>query len=232
MTTYGYRRVSTAEQTNGTSLDSQQAAIEAAATMRGETVAHTFTDDGVSASIPFAKRPEGSALFKRVEAGDTIIATKLDRMFRNSLDALNTLDALRERGVDLVLLDLGTSSVTTNGIGRVLFTVMGAFAQFDRERIKERQAEGIAAKRAKNGHVGGLAPFGYCVEGEGKAARLIPDDREQATVARARILRAGGMTFRGIAQRLATEGHLSRAGTPLNPATVRAITKEETPCAD
>jgi DNA invertase Pin-like site-specific DNA recombinase len=226
MATFGYRRVSTAEQTNGTSLDSQQAAIEAAATMRGEAIAHVFTDDGVSASIPFAKRPEGAALFERVEAGDTIIATKLDRMFRNSLDALNTLDALRERGVDLVLLDLGTSSVTTNGIGRVLFTVMGAFAQFDRERIKERQAEGIAAKRAKNGHVGGLAPFGYKTVGEGKSAILITDEGEQKTIAHARKLRAEGLTLRRIADQLAREGHLSRAGTKLNPATIRAITKE------
>lgn len=219
MATYAYLRVSTVEQSEGTSLDSQRRSVEGAAMMRGEAMAATFEDAGVSGSTPFAKRQAGADLLAQVQHGDVIIAAKLDRMFRDARDALNVADDLRERGVELVLLDLGTSSVTTNGIAKVVFTVLSAFAEFQRDRIRENQRDGIASKRANGGAVG-HAPFGYRKVGSGRDARLEPDPAEQAIVARARTLRATGMAYRAIAAEL---GPVSRAGTELNPATVRSM---------
>ena len=75
-----------------------------------------YSDEGVSGSIALNKRPQGQQLLAALQPGDTVIAPKLDRMFRDTTDALMQARALGEMGVNLVLLDLGTDSITaTNG---------------------------------------------------------------------------------------------------------------------
>jgi DNA invertase Pin-like site-specific DNA recombinase len=89
------------------------------------------------------------------------------------------------------------------------------FAEFERMRIRERIAEGGTGKRARGGHVGGEAPFGWRVEGEGRSAHLVEEPREQAALAKTRELRANGLGLTAIARTLSEQGWLSRAGTPL-----------------
>jgi putative DNA-invertase from lambdoid prophage Rac len=84
MTTYGYARVSTARQaTDGDSLDVQRQQIEGYAMMRGLTLHEVMVEEGVSGSVPVTERPVAGPLFARLEAGDIVIAAKLDRMFRS-----------------------------------------------------------------------------------------------------------------------------------------------------
>jgi DNA invertase Pin-like site-specific DNA recombinase len=111
-----------------------------------------------------------------------IVAVKLDRVFRSTIDALKTMEHLKARGIDVILADLGSEPVTSNGVGKLVFGLMAMFADFERERIGERMEDGRLGKRQKGGFLGGQPPFGFRVEGEGRQAKLVPDLVEQHLV--------------------------------------------------
>ncbi|MEX3555204.1 MAG: recombinase family protein [Burkholderia gladioli] len=175
MATYGYTRVSTAEQADGTSLDEQARKITALAEFRGETLACLYRDAGVSGSVALEDRPQGAELVRVLRPGDVLICAKLDRAFRDATDALTKVKAWKDRGVRLILADLGTDPVTENGVSKLFFTILAGFAEWERDRIRERTAEGRRAKKDKGGHIGGRAPFGYRVVGTGRDALLEKD---------------------------------------------------------
>jgi putative DNA-invertase from lambdoid prophage Rac len=81
MATYGYIRVSTAEQAEGSSLEEQKRRIGGLAAAADLTLDLCFEDVGVSGSVPLANRPAGLRLCAGLQAGDSIIAAKLDRLF-------------------------------------------------------------------------------------------------------------------------------------------------------
>jgi putative DNA-invertase from lambdoid prophage Rac len=85
---------------------------------------------------------------------------------------------------------MGSEPVTQNGVSRMFFGMLALVAEFERERIKERSAEGRAAKRRHGGHIGGSTPFGFRKIGTGRAARLEPDPVQQAALAEMRALAA------------------------------------------
>jgi DNA invertase Pin-like site-specific DNA recombinase len=214
--TYGYSRVSTTEQaTDRGSLEDQQRRIEGAAMIRGEAITRVFTDPGISGSVDLSQRPAGADLFAALRPGDVVIAAKMDRMFRSARDALATVERLRTRGVRLVLADMGTDPVTENGASKLFFTMLAAFAEFERTRIAERVTDGKRAKRAKGGHAGGSAPLGQRVVGTGREARLEEDPGEAALLARLRELREGGLSYEHTAVALEAEGYRGRTGKPL-----------------
>ena len=193
MTIFGYIRVSSVEQANGTSLDSQEARVRLA----GATT--IYEDAGVSGATPLSQRPAGARLIASCKQGDTIVAAKLDRLFRSSRDALNTVEDLKAQGIHVILADMGNDPVTGNGTAKLFFTMLAAFADFERTRIAERTAEGIANKKASGGCLGGLAPFGFKKVGKGKEARLEPVEQEQQAIARIKILRQEKKSLRKIA---------------------------------
>lgn len=204
MTVYAYTRVSTQEQTEGTSLTDQIDRIAAQVVALGLPAPALVSDAGVSGAIPLADRPGGGDLLRMAERGDTIIALKLDRMFRSARDALNVADFLKARGVNLILLDLSTEPVNGDGIGKVLFTMMAAFAELERTRIADRVQAGKRAKRAAGGHNGGTTPFGYDKVGVGKEARLVPNAAQQAAIETIKRGHKAGMPLRQIADLVRT----------------------------
>jgi len=124
---------------------------------------------GVSGSVEFKQRPEGLKLFERLNPGDMLIIPKIDRAFRNIRDALNSLHDLKQRNVSVHFIDLG-GDATTNGISQVIFTILGAFADFERERISQRISEVKQQQKANGFWTGGQPPFGYRVNEEGRLA--------------------------------------------------------------
>lgn len=200
MGTYGYCRVSTLDQEDNQSLPEQERKVRAIADYHGVALDELVSEPGVSGSVPFAKRQAGGELFGKLRTGDTLIVSKLDRAFRDAEDALATSRVLREKGVKLIVADIGVDAVTDNGTGKLFFTILAAMAEFDRFRIKERTEEGRKAKRAMGGHVGGIAPFGYRTEGSGKSARLVEVDAEQVAIQFIRAQGAAGASSRKIAQ--------------------------------
>jgi DNA invertase Pin-like site-specific DNA recombinase len=201
---YGYCRVSTLNQANdGESLDVQQRAIAGYAQMHGFTVDRVFVERGVSGSKPLADRPEGARLLALLQAGDIVITPKLDRMFRSAVDALDVLGKLKDQSVSLHMIDLG-GDTSGNGISRLVFTILAAVAEAERDRIRERITEVKADQRKRGRHLGGPAPFGFTIDQQGA---LIPDPAQQRAIKRARELHARGLSLRSIQADLGRRGH-------------------------
>lgn len=132
MTTYGYARVSTAKQ----SLDSQVNDLVQAGVPADRIYSEHFT--GTTAN-----RPEFQRCLSVLKSGDTLVVTKLDRFARSAKDALDTVDMLRSRGVQLKVLNLGvTFGDRRDPANQLLFTMMSGFADFERDLILSRMREG------------------------------------------------------------------------------------------
>lgn len=200
--TYGYARVSTARQADeGLSLETQERIIEGYATMHGLTVDHVYVERGISGSKPLSDRPEGAKLIGALRPGDVVITPKLDRMFRSAIDALKVLGELKSKGVSLHMVDLG-GDTTGNGVSKLVFTILSAVAEAERDRTRERIAEVKADQRRRGRFLGGSVPFGWRREGE----RLVAVPEEQKAIRRMRFLRAQGYSLRAIRDTLAKDG--------------------------
>ncbi len=203
MATYSYSRVSTDRQADeGESLGAQQRTVEGYALMSGMTVDHAYVERGVSGSKPLGDRPEGAKLLAALKPGDTVITPKLDRMFRSALDALDSLAKLKEMGASLHMIDLG-GDVTGNGISKLVFTILSAVAEAERDRIRERISDVKRDQRERGRYLGGSVPFGFRLGGDGA---LVPHAPEQAAIIRMRELRDDGRSLRAIAEAIQAEG--------------------------
>jgi putative DNA-invertase from lambdoid prophage Rac len=201
---YGYCRVSTLKQASeGESLDVQRRQIEGYGHMHGMTIDEIAVEEGVSGSIPVEERPIGGALFAKLHKGDIVIAAKLDRLFRSALDALKVVESLKDRGVKLHLLDLG-GDIAGNGLSKLFLTIAAAFAEAERDRIRERIGQVKADQKARGRYLGGSIPFGYRLGDEGE---LIPNDVEQEAIREMVALRAQGKALRAISAEMQAKGH-------------------------
>jgi Resolvase, N terminal domain len=117
----------------------------------------------------------GRPLFAKLRKGDVVIAPKLDRLFRSALDALQVVEDLRKRGVSLHLLDLG-GDISGNGLSKLFLTIAAAFAEAERDRIRERIGQVKADQKARGRYLGGIVPFGYR---RGEHGQLAPHEAEQ-----------------------------------------------------
>ncbi len=194
---YGYARVSTLIQAReGESLEAQKRQILSYAISKGLELEETsiFVEAGVSGGIEFSNRPEGAKLSEIVTQGDIIIFPKLDRAFRNTRNALNVLHEMKERKVSVHFIDLG-GDVTGNGIGAIVFTILSAFATFEKERIATRIREVKQIKKSQGKFTGGKAGFGYEIKDGVKVAKA----DEQKVISEMRRLKARGKSYRYIA---------------------------------
>lgn len=133
----GYIRVSTKGQERGTSLEDQRATLEA----EGCTVFYEDTFSGKTLD-----RPEFQRLCSEVQAGDTVVFTKLDRVARTETEAYELVMGWVKVGIRVHILNLGMLDDTPTG--RLMLHVMLAFAEFERDMIAERMQGGRAYRRA------------------------------------------------------------------------------------
>jgi DNA invertase Pin-like site-specific DNA recombinase len=134
MTTIGYARVST----DGQSLQSQTQALQAAGCGRiySEKLSGAYSD-----------RPQLAKALTALTEGDTLVVCKLDRLARSTRDLLNTLDAIGKAGASFRSLADAWAD-TTSAHGRLMLTVLGGLAEFERHLILTRTSEGRARARA------------------------------------------------------------------------------------
>ena len=137
MATVGYARVST----TGQSLDTQLEALSGCEKIFREKVSGAKDD-----------RPELQAMLEFVREGDTVFVTKLDRLARNTRHLLEISEYLQEKSVALNILNIGINTATPTG--KLMLTMIGAIATFEREMMLERQAEGIALAKLKGKYKG------------------------------------------------------------------------------
>ena len=140
MTIYGYARVST----DGQTLDAQVAALTAAgaAPVFRETASGAKTD-----------RRELAKALRALDAGDTLLVTRLDRLARSTRDLLNILDTIAKHGAGFRSLGDAWADTTTPH-GRLMLTVLGGLAEFERELIRARTGEGRIRAKARGVHMG------------------------------------------------------------------------------
>lgn len=210
MAVYGYVRVSTDRQADeGESLGTQQRVVEGYAMMNGLTLDSIFVERGVSGSKPLGQRSQGERLLSTLQSGDVVITAKLDRMFRSALNALDILAQLKDRGVSLHMIDLG-GDVTGNGISKLVFTILSAVAEAERDRIRERIRYVKADQRKRQRYLGGIVPFGWRI---GENGALIEVPEQQRAIQRIFELRRNGLSLRAISAAIAAEGvRLSHEG--------------------
>lgn len=138
--TFAYVRVSTTGQTT----ENQIRDIEAAGF---QVEPRRIVTETVSGSTAIAQRRGFSRLIDKLEAGDILIVTKLDRLGRDAIDVSSTVKALAEIGVRVYCLALGGADLTSSA-GTMTMNVLNAVAQFERDLLIERTQSGL--KRAKS----------------------------------------------------------------------------------
>ncbi len=144
--TFCYARVST----DGQTTENQLREIEAAGFALEP---HRIVAETVSGGTQAMKREGFTKLLDRMEAGDTLVVTKLDRLGRNAMDVRATVDMLAERGVRVVCLALGGVDLTS-GAGKMTMQVIAAVAEFERDLLCERTAAGLDRAKAEGKELG------------------------------------------------------------------------------
>ena len=145
---YGYARVSTVGQSiNGSSLEEQVAAL----TEYGcnQIITEAYTGKTVD-------RPQFTALLSKLQSGDTLVVTKLDRFARSTVEGVQTVRELFTRDVKLHILNIGLIENTLSG--NLILTVFLAFAEFERGMILERTQNGKALAKMQPGFREGRPP--------------------------------------------------------------------------
>jgi len=223
MTTVGYIRVSTEDQAKeGVSLDNQKLKIEAYCQLKDLDLSEIIEDAGISAKN--LKRPGVQKVLKlaRKKQVDAIVVYKLDRIFRSTVDALETTKLFDKWGVSFHSIE--ETLDTQSAMGRFFFTLTAALAEMERRIIGERTKAALAHKRAKRESIGGYAPpYGYDLD---DTSHLIRNDFEQRGIKLIKSLHMIGNSLRVICQELRANGYRTKTGKDeWNPKTVSMILK-------
>jgi DNA invertase Pin-like site-specific DNA recombinase len=181
-----YLRVSRSDQSSRLQADETSELVK----RRGWSLARSFVDDGISGAT--AKRPAFRELLDaaRRREFDVLVVYRSDRLFRSLRELLATLDELGELGIGFV--SVHEPFDTTTSAGRLLLQVVGAFAEFERNVLRERTKSGLDAARRRGAKVG--------------------RPRRYVDVQRALMLKQAGKSWPAIARELAVpERTLARA---------------------
>lgn len=171
---FAYCRVSTADQTT----DNQVKEIEAAGFALSPKRIQTET---ISGSVAAFQRPKFTKLVDKLEAGDVLVVTKLDRLGRNAMDVRATVDKLAADGVRVHCLALGGVDLTS-AAGRMTMQVLAAVAEFERDLLIERTNSGISRARDEGKTFG--RPSALSAEDQQKALQGISEGVPVAQLAR------------------------------------------------
>lgn len=143
---FAYARVSTSDQ------ETQNQLTEIAAA--GFAVEpHRIITETISGSVAIAQRPEFTRLLDKMEQGDVLIVTKLDRLGRDAIDVASTVTKLEELGIRVHCLALGGVDLTSSA-GKLTMGVINAVAQFERDLLIERTQAGLARAKAEGKRMG------------------------------------------------------------------------------
>ncbi|MCA8130988.1 recombinase family protein [Burkholderia cepacia] len=144
--TFAYARVSTADQTASNQLREIEVAGFSVDKRRVVT-------ESISGSVSAGQRPGFAELLLKMEEGDVLIVTKLDRLGRNAMDVRATVEMLADRGIRIHCLALGGVDLTS-AAGRMTMQVLNAVAEFERDLLIERTQAGIARAKAEGKSMG------------------------------------------------------------------------------
>ena len=205
MRVVGYLRVSTTDQEHG--IDAQRTAIAAEAERRGWEV--EWREDAAKSGRSL-ERPAVREALAMLAAGEAsaLVVSKLDRLTRSVHDFSGLLTTAAREGWGVIMLDLGVD--TTTPAGKLVANVVAAVAEWERDMIALRTREGLAAARAKGVRLG-------------RPSRVSPGTAESVL-----RMRAEGLTYRAIADRLNAAGVPTVAGgVKWHPNSVRSVAERQ-----
>lgn len=210
MKTLGYVRVSTEGQSrDGVSLDLQTEKVRAYCELHGLALVGIETDAGLSGRS-VAGRPGLQNVLETIRKKrnkiQAVVVYKLDRLARNTKEALELSQELKKRGV--ALHSVCEKLDSTGACGELFFSLMAAMAQWEQATISERTAAALARKREKRERVSRFAPYGYRFEG----GAVVSEPAEQETIRTIQLLSARGETTRSIGPLLAERNRFNRNG--------------------
>ena len=197
-----YLRVSSEEQRDAGTIQTQRDFLDNYTDLYGQTVVDAYADEGVSGTVPLHERPEGKRLLEDAKARkfDTVLVYRLDRVGRKLLVVADVHDRLEETGASL---KSATEPLdTSTPAGRMYFQMLASFAEFERETIRQRTSDGLH-RALKNGKHLGVMPYGYDIDEAGNFV-IVSDEAEIVRQIISNI--AGGSTLYSEAQRLNDEG--------------------------
>ena len=147
MRIFSYCRVSTTEQTTENQI--------IATRQKGYEVNDArIISETVSGSVEAMKREKFKMLINhQMERGDMLVVLKLDRLGRDNIDVQNTINLLTEKGIKVVCLDLPVADLSS-AEGKLMLQMFSAFAEFERNRIRERTKEGLLRAQAQGKKLG------------------------------------------------------------------------------
>ena len=228
----GYGRVSTqAQATEGTSSEEQRRVIEEECRKNSWNLVQFYTDDGFSGKND--NRPGLKRLIDEAKQGkfDAVMFTKLDRLGRNLRDILNIWHDLSEEGLEIICVQ--QPQVNTFGsLSKMMLSLLGIFAEWERDIIRERTDSGRKAKWRNNEAIIGSLPYGYTLveQKERKPGKIIVVDENKRTVYERIVTMylSGRLSVVDIALRLNSEAIPSPGhGKEWNGTTVSSMLKNE-----
>lgn len=212
MNVRAYIRVSTGKQE--ISVSAQREQIQAWCDREGHDVVDWYVDEGVTGSSDIADRDGLGAAMASIGKGEALVALKLDRIARDEMVAAMTQRLVEKRGARLLFVD-GTGN-DDSPTGRLMRSMVAAFAAYELAMIRQRTRAALAEKK-RRGELVGSAPVGFVAVGSGRVNRsgmdvkvLKRNDAELAAVERIFELESCGWGTPTIAQMLNDEGVPSR----------------------
>ncbi len=216
----GYIRVSTEKQAEeGVSLDAQREKIRAWCVMHDYELITIEEDAGISGKS-MKKRVGLKRAMDKIGKGTALVAYSFSRLARSTRDLLDIAEYLQKKDADLVSISerIDTSGAT----GRLVFTILAALAQFERELIGERTKSSLDHKK-RVGEAYSPTPFGFDRVEDGERAMLVPNEMELEILAGIKAMKAKGESLRGIASDLNTRGIRPKRGKQWHASAVKSI---------
>lgn len=206
MTVFMYSRVSTAKQAEkGDSVGEQvENLARQAQNLYPDHDHFSYVESGVSGGIPLDGRPKGSDMLNVLKSGDIILTSRLDRLFRNTIDGLLVAQEIYELGVIIHPLDMGPINLTTS-MGRLQYSNALAMAQYELDRSIERTSTVKRHQRDSGAYMGGSVPFGKTVVETAGKRQLVDSEEDLAMLNIIKESLAKGMSCRDIEEKLARE---------------------------
>jgi site-specific DNA recombinase len=209
-----YARVSLDQTGEATSVSGQEESARELVERRGWTLAGVFVDNSITGTGK-KHRPQFYAMLEAVKGGeiDAIVARHMDRIARNSRERLELVEACKQQGVIIALVE-GSDMDPTTASGRMVIGVLGEMAEMEIALKGERHTAALRRHAHNGGVPHGVAPYGYTTIGA-----IVPDEAEIV----ARIFSAfdAGGSLRSITAKLTADGVPTRSGRPWHVRTVR-----------
>lgn len=216
-----YLRVSTDEQRERQTIETQRRETARYCELRQMNIQGVYEDDGVSGTVPFSDRPQGSALWRDIAAGnvESVLVFRIDRIARRVIHTLNFVEHAERHKTKII--SVSEQIDLTSAMGRLMLQIAAVFAENERAVMRERSMAG-RRRRAAAGKISTPAPYGYVI----KDGDMMIDEEKAETVAQIFRWYASGTGMKEIVRRLVAVGTPSPRGSRWLHSTLIYILKQ------